>query len=54
MRNAGQNAGELYDRLRWAEFIGRPLGSAAFLENVEAMLDRPIAPGARTKAEVGG
>ncbi len=33
--------------------IGRPLGGAALLEQVDAALDRPIAPGKR-KAEAGG
>ena len=47
LRNAGADDGLLHDRLRWVETIGRPLGSAAFLEKVEAVLGRPIVQGKR-------
>ena len=36
--------GEIADCLRRAETIRRPLGGAAFLETVAAMLGRRIAP----------
>jgi len=40
---AGEDDGDAHDRLRRAETIGRPLGGAAFLETVEAMLGRSVA-----------
>ncbi len=45
--DAGTDDGAVHDRLRRAETIGRPLGGAAFLEQVEVMLGRSIAPGKR-------
>ena len=36
MLDARADDGEIHDRLRRAESIGRPLGSAAFLEKLEA------------------
>ena len=45
--DAGADDGAIHDCLRRAETIGRPLGGAAFLEQVEAMPGRPIAPGKR-------
>ena len=35
---------ELSDALRRSESVGRPLGSSAFLDRVEAMLGRDPAP----------
>lgn len=40
-----EDDGKFHDRLRRAESIGRPLGSAAFLEKIADMPGRPIAPG---------
>ena len=45
--DAADNDGEAHDRLRRAESIGRPLGSAAFVAAVEARLGRALAPGRR-------
>ncbi len=44
------------DALRRAETIGRPLGAPAFLEEIEAMLGRSIAPrkrGPKPKGKAG-
>ena len=45
--DAREDDGKFHDRLGRAESIGRALGSAAFLEQVEAMPGRPVAPGKR-------
>ena len=45
--NPAADDGAIHDRPRRAETIGRPLGGAAFLEQVAAMLGRPIVPGKR-------
>ena len=45
--NPAADDGAIHDRPRRAETIGRPLGGAAFLEQVEAMLGRAIVPGKR-------
>ena len=42
--DGGADDNDAHDRMRRAESIGRPLGSAAFLEKIEAMLGRPVAP----------
>jgi putative transposase len=41
--DAAGDDGEAHDRLRRAESIGRPLGSAAFVSAVETRLGRPVA-----------
>ena len=50
-RRTGADDGLLHDRPRRAQTIGRPLVSAAFLLEVDAMLGRPIALGMRAKVE---
>jgi putative transposase len=45
--DGGEDDGEAHERLRRAETIGRPLGGAAFLETVEAIIGRPVAAGKR-------
>lgn len=39
--------GQMYDRLRRAESIGRPLGDEAFLANLEALTGRTLKPAKR-------
>jgi putative transposase len=49
-------APEAYDALRRGERTGRPLGSAAFVEDLERRLGRPLAPqkpGRKPKAAGG-
>ena len=45
--DAREGDGIFHDRLRRAESIGRPLGSAAFLEKIADMPGRPVGPGKR-------
>ena len=45
--DAREDDGKFQDRLRRAESIGRPLGSAAFLEEIADIPGRPVAPGKR-------
>jgi putative transposase len=46
--------GDLQDRLRRAESIGRPLGDTAFLDAIAARLGRPVTAGRGGGAEGGG
>lgn len=39
--------GQMFDRLRRAESIGRPLGDEAFLANLEALTGRTLKPAKR-------
>ena len=45
--DAREDDGKFHDRLRRAGSIGRPQGSAAFLEKIADMPGRPVAPGKR-------
>jgi putative transposase len=51
--DAGADDREAHDRLRRAESVGRPLGSAAFVAALADRLGRPLAPGKRGRRARG-